>query len=180
MFSGIPVQPVETTPDRQEEPVSQDPQPKSKSEPVGRLANELIKLSSYAANLMLQSHLLHLNYEGGNFFGVHKFSKKQYEKHQSQLDRIGELVRSLDFLMPMCSKGLLSSCKGFSHITAYAGASMLITYYENLEEFGMSCKKVAKLAAKMEAYDIENYCGELIEDCFTASWQIKATLRGEK
>tara|TARA_R100000005_G_C5000135_1_gene206969 strand:+ start:2950 stop:3489 length:540 start_codon:yes stop_codon:yes gene_type:complete len=177
MFSGIPAQPAETTPERQEEPVSKDPQPKSKSEPVGRLANELIKLSGHAANLMLQSHLLHLNYEGGNFFGVHKFSKKQYEKHQSQLDRIGELVRSLDFLMPMCSKGLLGSCKGFSHITAYAGPAMLITYYENLEEFGMACKKVAKLAAKMEAYDIENYCGELIEECFTASWMIKATLR---
>jgi DNA-binding ferritin-like protein len=177
MFSGTPEQPPEPRPQGKEEPVSNDPQGKPKSEPVARLANELIKLSGHAANLMLQAHLLHLNYESGNFFGVHKFSKEQYEKHQAQLDRIGELVRSLDFLMPMCSKGLLGACKGFSHITAYAGASMLITYYENLEAFGMACKKVAKLAGKMEAYDIENYCGELIEDCFSASWMVKATLR---
>jgi hypothetical protein len=95
------------------------------------------------------------------------------------LDRFGELTRSLDFLMPMCSKGLLGSCKKFEHIKAYEGPAMLITYYENLECFGMCAKNVAKLAAKMDAFDIENYCGEIIEDCFTAAWMCKATLRCE-
>jgi len=177
MFTASPVQPIPETSDRQPEKVSHEPQPKSKKEPVGRLANELITLSSHAAQLMLQSHLVHLNFEGGNFFGVHEFTKGQYKKHQKQLDRLGELTRSLDFLMPMCSKGLLGSCKKFEHIKAYEGPAMLITYYENLECFGMCAKNVAKLAAKMDAFDIENYCGEIIEECFTAAWQIKATLR---
>ena len=175
MYSGIPLEQPEQTVERQEDPVSNDPQPKSKREPVGRLANELINLSSEVAHLMLQSHLIHFNYEAANFFG--KFTKKQYEKHQEQLDRLGELVRSLDFMMPMCCKGLFSAYKKFDHIDSYAGGSMLYVYYKNLEEFGMNCKKVAKLAAKQEAYDIENYCGELIEDAFKSSWMIKATLR---
>ena len=177
MFTASPVQPIPETSDRQPEKVSYEPKPQSKKEPVGRLANELIQLSGFAAQLMLQSHLVHLNFEGGNFFGVHDFTKKQYKKHQEQLDRLGELTRSLDFLMPMCSKGLLGSCKKFEHIKAYEGPAMLITYYENLECFGMCAKNVAKLAAKMDAFDIENYCGEIIEDCFTAAWQIKACLR---
>ena len=177
MFTASPVQPIPETSDRQPEKVSYEPQPKSKKEPVGRLANELITLSSHAAQLMLQSHLVHLNFEGGNFFGVHEFTKGQYKKHQKQLDRLGELTRSLDFLMPMCSKGLLGSCKKFEHIKAYEGPAMLITYYENLECFGMCAKNVAKLAAKMDAFDIENYCGEIIEECFTAAWMCKATLR---
>ena len=80
-------------------------------------------------------------------------------------------------MMPMCCKGLFSAYKKFDHIDSYAGGSMLYVYYKNLEEFGMNCKKVAKLAAKQEAYDIENYCGELIEDAFKSSWMIKATLR---
>ena len=71
----------------------------------------------------------------------------------------------------------MAAYKKFGHVEAYAGPAMLITYYENLEEFGMCAKKVAKIAAKMDAFDIENYCGELIEDCFTASCQIKSTLR---
>ena len=45
MLSGMPTQPTEPTSDRQEQPVNNDPQPKSKKEPVGRLANELIQLS---------------------------------------------------------------------------------------------------------------------------------------
>ena len=177
MFTASPVQPIPETSDRQPEKVSYEPKPQSKKEPVGRLANELIQLSGFAAQLMLQSHLVHLNFEGGNFFGVHEFTKEQYQKHQKQLDRLGELTRSLDFLMPMCSKGLLGSCKKFEHIKAYEGPAMLITYYENLECLGMCAKNVAKLAAKMDAFDIENYCGEVIEDSFTAAWQIKATLR---
>jgi hypothetical protein len=158
VFTAAPVEPTQAAPERQPEKVSYQPQPQSKKEPVSRLANELIQLSGFAAQLMLQSHLVHLNFEG-------------------QLDRFGELTRSLDFLMPMCSKGLLGSCKKFQHIKAYEGAAMLITYYENLECFGMCAKDVAKLASKMDAFDIENYCGEVVEDCFTAAWQIKATLR---
>lgn len=177
MYSGIPPVQTEQPAQQQPEKVSYEPQPKSKKEPVGRLANELITLSSQAAQLMLQSHLVHLNFEGGNFFGVHEFTKGQYKEHQKQLDRLGELTRSLDYLMPMCSKGLMGAYKKFAHIQAYEGPAMLITYYENLEAFGMCAKNVAKLAAKMEAYDIENYCGELIEDCFTAAWMCKATLR---
>ena len=177
MYSGIPPVQTEQPAQQQPEKVSYEPQPKSKKEPVGRLANELITLSSHAAQLMLQSHLVHLNFEGGNFFGVHEFTKEQYKKHQKQLDKLGELTRSLDYLMPMCSKGLMGAYKKFAHIQAYEGPAMLITYYENLEAFGMCAKNVAKLAAKMEAYDIENYCGELIEDCFTAAWMCKATLR---
>tara|TARA_R100000734_G_C3313414_1_gene104711 strand:- start:1288 stop:1815 length:528 start_codon:yes stop_codon:yes gene_type:complete len=173
----MPAQPTENAAEREPEKISYEPQPQSKKEPVSRLANELICLSSHASHLMLQAHLVHLNFEGANFFGVHKFTKSQYKKHQEQLDRLGELVRSLDFLMPMCCKGLMAAYKKFSHIEGYTGPAMLITYYENLEEFGYAAKRVAKMAEKMDAYDIENYCGELIDDCFTASWQIKSTLR---
>ncbi len=178
MYSGIlPTQTEQPVQRQPEEPVSKDPQPQSKKEPTCRLANELIQLSSQAAHLMLQSHLVHFNYESGNFFGVHNFTKEQYEKHQKQLDRLGELVRSLDYMMPMCEKGLLGSFKKFEHVDSYDGTSMLFAYLSNLEAFGMCAKKCAKSAAKMDAFDIENYCGEVIEDCFTAAWMIKATLR---
>ena len=72
---------------------------------------------------------------------------------------------------------LVDSDKKLKHVTSYDGAAMLITYYENLEAFGFAAKAVAKMAEKMDAFDIENYCGEIIEDCFTASWMVKATLR---
>lgn len=178
MFTGTPPQPTEPTPEGEVQPVGNNPTPKSKKEGPAKLANELIQLSAQAAHLMLQSHLIHLNYEAANFYGVHKFTKEQYEKHQAQLDRIGELVRSLDFLMPMCEKGLLGCDKKFDHVDSYQPGSMLYTYCQNLERLGFAAKKAAKLAEKMEAFDIENYCGELIEQSFTDAWMVKATLRG--
>ena len=54
---------------------------------------------------------------------------------------------------------------------------MLITYYKNLEDFAMRCKKVEELAGKVHAIDIQNYIAELAGEIFKAAWQIKAVLR---
>lgn len=196
MFSGINVKKVDTNKEpmsnsgawnnfnaqndsRQEtENITNEPKPQSKKEPVGRLANELINLTSQAAHLMIQSHLIHFNFEGAQFLAVHKFTKKQYEKHQEELDALGELVRSLDFLLPMCEKGLLNANKKLSHIESYNGPQMLMTYYKNLESYGMDAKRVGEIAKKIKAPDVENYCSELVGECFKSAWQIKATLRG--
>ncbi len=175
----MPIQPVMSTAEKMNEVVDDKPQPKNKKEGPARLANELIKCASYLVNLQIQSHLVHLNFEASNFISVHEFTKKQYKKHTKQLDRVGELVRSLNFLLPMCAKGLLKECKEFNHIESYDPNDMLITYKDNLEFFGILCKKVIKTAAREDAPDVEHYLAELIEDAFTASWKIKATLRNK-
>ena len=179
MFAATPVQPLQQPTEAVSQPVDDKPQAKSKKEDTARLANEMINIAGYTSQLMLQSHLVHFNYEAGNFFGVHKFSKSQYKKHQEQFDRVGELIRSLDYLLPMCSKGLTNACKKFKHIDSYEPQDMLLTDLENLEAAGMQCKKVIKLAAKEDAPDVENYMAQLIEEFFTASWMIKATLRNK-
>jgi DNA-binding ferritin-like protein len=178
MFSGMTPDVTQEPSSREPEPVSNEPQPQSKREPVARLANELINLTSQAAHLMIQSHLIHLNFEGPQFLAVHKFTKKQYEKHQEELDTLGELVRSLDFLLPMCENGLMKANKKLEHVKAYEGPAMLITYYKNLETYGMDAKRVGEVAKKIKAPDVENYCAELVGECFKSAWMIKAVLRG--
>ena len=179
MFSGAPVQPIQQPAEAVAKPVDTKPTPKQKKEDVARLASEMIHVASYTSQLMVQAHLIHLNYEAANFYGVHDFTKKQYKQHQKQFDRIGELVRSLDYLLPMCAKGLAGACKKFVHIDSYEPQDMLMTYLTNLEAMGMACKKVIKQARKEEAPDVENYFAQLIEDSFTAAWMIKSTLRNK-
>jgi DNA-binding ferritin-like protein len=178
MFNGMTTEIPKETPERKPEPVSNEPQPQSKKEPVAKLANELISLTSQAAHLMIQSHLIHLNFEGAQFLPVHAFTKEQYEKHQKELDTIGELVRSLDFLLPMCENGLMKANKKLEHVKAYEGPAMLITYYKNLEAYGMEAKRVGEVAKKIKAPDVEHYCAELVGESFKSAWQIKAMLRG--
>ena len=166
-------------------PIQEVPQPqgkikapsKAKEGDVGAFIQQCISLCSYLNELRTQSHLVHLNYEGSNFFGVHAFLKEQYEAHQDQFDKLGEFIRSMDYLMPMCAKGLADSCPEFKDVTSYKANDMLITYYKNLEDFAMRCKKVEALAAKVHAIDIQNYIAELAGEIFKAAWQIKATLR---
>ena len=137
----------------------------------------MIKLASNAFQLQGQSHLIHMNYEGENFLAMHKFLKKEYERHQEEFDKLGEYVRSLDFLMPMCMKGLLGACKTMKHVDSYKGNQQLMTYLRNLEEFGFQCKGGVAIARKQNAPDIENYLAEVVGDSFTSAWMIKASLR---
>jgi DNA-binding ferritin-like protein len=118
-----------------------------------------------------------LNYEGSNFLGVHGFLKDQYEAHQDQFDKLGEFIRSMDYLMPMCAKGLAEAGPGIQDVTSYKGTEMLSVYYKNLEELGMKTKKLEPIAAKVGAIDIQNYLSDLTGQAFKAAWFLKATLR---
>tara|TARA_R100001463_G_scaffold99194_4_gene153650 strand:- start:3577 stop:4185 length:609 start_codon:yes stop_codon:yes gene_type:complete len=137
----------------------------------------LIGMSGYTHELQTQAHLIHFNYEAQNFLAVHEFLKEQYEAHQEQFDKLGEFVRSMDFLLPMCRKGLLEGSAKFEHVKSYEPKSMLMAYFKNLETLASQCKKAQVAARKNKVIDVENYLGELCGDLFKAAWMIKATLR---
>ena len=177
MYSGIPTQQPNQELEREIEPVSQDPQPKQKSEGPGKLISEMLQLLSFSEQLRVQSHLIHFNYEGANFTGIHAFLKDEYEMHQHHFDKLGELIRSMDYMTFMCMKGLLGAYKKFKHCESYDPKEMLLTYMENLEDFAFMSKKVAKSAKKVDAIDVDNYMAHLVEVSFKASWFVKATLR---
>lgn len=142
------------------------------------LISQLVTLGSYVNQLYLQSHLIHLNIEAPYFLSIHKFLGKQYEAHIEQFDALFEYVRSMDYLLPMCAKGLAAACKKFNNVKSYDAREMLTTYLKNLETAAFMAKDVAATAKEVEALDIENYLAEFIGDMFKASWFLKATLRG--
>jgi len=165
---------VQEVPQPQDKPKAP---PKSKNGDVGSFIQQCIALASYLKELETQSHLIHLNYEGSNFLGVHAFLKDQYEAHLEQFDTLSEFIRSMDYLMPMCARGLSDASPGIQHVTSYKGTDQLAVYYKNLEELGMKCKKLEPVAAKVGAIDIQNYLADLTGQAFKAAWFVKATLR---
>jgi starvation-inducible DNA-binding protein len=144
---------------------------------VGDLISQLVALSSYINQLYVQVHLIHLNIEGPNFLALHKFLNKQYEDHIEQFDQLAEFVRSMDYMMPMCGRGLASAYKGFKHVKSYSAEEMLTTYEKNLEACGMMAKDLGTTAGEAEAPDVENYAADLVGAMFKAAWFLKATLR---
>ena len=178
-YQQIPQAPVMQA--EQPLPQAQDkPKVPAKSKPggdVGAFIQQCISLCAYLKELETQSHLCHLNYEGSNFLGVHAFLKDQYEAHLEQFDTLGEFVRSMDYLMPMCGCGLRDMAPPIQVVKSYKGTDMLGVYYKNLEELGMKAKKLEGMAQKVHAIDIQNYMADLVGQAFKAAWQIKATLR---
>ena len=150
---------------------------KSKENDIGSFIQQLIGLASYVHQLQVQAHLLHLNIEGSNFLGLHKFLGEQYEAHLKQFDKIGEFIRSMDYYLPTCHEGLMAACPEFKHCTSHKSNEMLGVYYKNLENLGMKTKKLEADAGKIRAIDIQNYLSELCGEAFKSAWMIKATLR---
>jgi DNA-binding ferritin-like protein len=141
------------------------------------LARYILCVASFLKELETQSHLVHLNYQGSNFLSIHNYLKAQYDKHLEQFDRVAESLRTLDYYMPMCSKGLVECCHDFKHCTSHESKEMLATYLCNIESLGMKAKCMGKLASKSCAPDIENLAADLVEAMFHDAYLIKSTLR---
>lgn len=139
---------------------------------------KLVEFASYNYQLNIQAHMLHLNIEAPYFLAVHKFLKKQYSQHVEDFDTIAELVRSMDYLMPMCQKGLLSAYKGFKNVSTYDARESLTLYTRNLESGGMMAKELVDMAREVQCPDGENELAEIVNHMFKGAWMLKSTLRG--
>lgn len=144
---------------------------------VDELISQLVAMSSYVNQLYTQSHLIHLNVEGPLFLPIHEFLKTQYDAHITQFDTLAEFVRSMDYLMPMCAKGLQGAYKNFKSVKSYDAREMLTIYTKNLEAGGMMAKDLGATAREVQAPDVENYAADLVGQMFKAAWFLKATLR---
>jgi len=86
-------QPPQTPPPQAAPQPQEKPKAPGKSKgntDVGAFIQQLISLMAYVHQLQVQSHLIHFNFEGSNFLGVHKFLGKQYEAHIEQFDKLGD------------------------------------------------------------------------------------------
>ena len=165
----------------QDQPVEQVVEEEEKTEEVtmDELISSMITLSSYVNHLYTQAHLIHFNLESPIFLAVHKFLRKAYREHIQQFDTIAELVRSMDYFLPMCDRGLSSAYKGFKHVKSYSARDMLVTYVKNLEDGGMMAKKVAQMADLKDAPDVQNKLADICGQMFHITYMLKSTLRAQ-
>lgn len=142
------------------------------------LVYQMVSFASYLYQLNVQAHLIHLNIECSNFLAVHKFLKRQYEQHIGDFDSLAELVRSMDYLMPMCQCGLFDAYKKFPSVKTYEARESLTVYTKNLEAGAFLAKDLVEAARETGAPDIENYAADVCGRLFKGAWMLKATLRG--
>ena len=92
----------------------------------------MVELASYLYHLNIQANLLSLNLESPNSLEMSEFLKEQYKRHLCDFNSMAEKVRSMDYLLPMCEKGLMGAFKNFKNVKTYEYRDSLVTYVKTL------------------------------------------------
>jgi DNA-binding ferritin-like protein len=137
----------------------------------------MVSFASYLYQLNTQAHLLHLNIECPQFLALHEFLKEQYEQHIADFDVVAELVRSMDFLMPMCQCGLMDAYKKFKSVKTYDAKDSLTLYTKNLEAGAQLAVELVDMAKEANHPDVENEVAAIVGKLFKSAWMLKSTLR---
>ena len=123
-----------------------------------------------------RSHVAHVNITGRNFRSDHKLLEGVYTRRQDQIDRIGELLRSIDEYMPCDISEVLET----SHIDIgeLSGSAdyLLGMVEEDLEHLVDEFRDLIVIADADGHDAIANYAQDQVLDLDKSIWMLKATL----
>lgn len=139
-------------------------------------ATELTEIFNDNFVSYFRAHVAHVNVTGRQFASDHALLGEIYESRQSQIDVIGELLRTLNELMP----NDLSVVAEDSHIdvTELAGDAdfLLNMIKEDLEHLCEHYKELVVTAEDEDESQIANYAQEQILVLTKQLWKLNATL----
>lgn len=123
-----------------------------------------------------RSHVAHVNITGRNFASDHKLLQKVYEDLQEQIDKLAELLRTINEFMP---NELMEVIKD-SHIPSFAmegSADVLLSeVMADLEHLKGCYEELIKVSEEEGHDEIANYAQERVLALAKHLWMIKATL----
>jgi DNA-binding ferritin-like protein len=123
-----------------------------------------------------RSHVAHVNILGRNFYSDHKLLQKVYEDLQDQIDKIAELIRTIDGFMPEEIQDVLNN----SHIptTIISGDSdtLLTQVKSDLEHLKEEYVTLMVTAESEGHEEIANYAQDRILALAKFIWMFDSTL----
>lgn len=123
-----------------------------------------------------RSHAAHVNITGRNFRSDHKLLQGVYERRQAEIDKIGEILRTMQEYMP-CD---ISEVVADSSIptTAIEGKAdeLLETVMMDLEHLLEDYKALIIIATEEGLEEISNYAQDQALDLEKSIWMLRSTL----
>jgi starvation-inducible DNA-binding protein len=123
-----------------------------------------------------RSHAAHVNIVGRNFASDHKLLQKTYEDLQSQIDTLGELLRTLREYMP-CNIGEVVA---ESHMSTDAiegnSLELIALVMEDLEYLVTEHRELITIAEAEGEQQISNYAQDRVLALEKHIWMHRATL----
>lgn len=123
-----------------------------------------------------RSHVAHVNITGRNFRSDHKLLEGVYTRRQDQIDRLAELIRTLDGFMPDEIQDVLNR-SGVPTTAIFGDSDTLLTEVKNDLESLKGEYETLMATAEAEGHEeIANYAQDQILDLAKSIWMLNATL----
>jgi len=123
-----------------------------------------------------RSHAAHVNVTGRNFRSDHKLLGGVYERRQAEIDKIAEILRTMDEFMPT---SIVDVCENSTIPTdAIEGSAdqMLESVMMDLEHLLDDFKLLITIAAEEGVEEVSNYAQDQALDIEKSIWMLRSTL----
>jgi DNA-binding ferritin-like protein len=123
-----------------------------------------------------RSHAAHVNVTGRNFRSDHKLLGGVYERRQAEIDKIAEILRTMQEFMP---SSLVDVCENSTIPTdAIEGSAdeLLESVMMDLEHLLGDFKDLITIASEEGLEEVSNYAQDQALDLEKSIWMLRSTL----
>lgn len=123
-----------------------------------------------------RSHAAHVNITGRNFRSDHKLLQGVYERRQAEIDKIGEILRTMQEYMPCDIFELVRDSKIPTDAIEGSADTLLETVMMDLEHLLADYKELIVIATDEGLEEISNYGQDQALDLEKSIWMLRSTL----
>lgn len=123
-----------------------------------------------------RSHVAHVNIMGRNFQSDHALLGGIYEDLQDQIDHIGELLRTLDAMMPCDLAEVIQKSSVSSMAIEGSADDLLYDVRDDLEQLKRCYEELITVADNEGHKEIANYAQDRVLAVAKHIWMLNSTL----
>lgn len=123
-----------------------------------------------------RSHAAHVNITGRNFRSDHKLLQGVYERRQAEIDKIGELLRTMQEYMPCDISDVIYNSTIPTDAIEGSADTLLETVMMDLEHLLDDFKALIGIASDEGLEEISNYAQDQALDLEKSIWMLRSTL----
>jgi DNA-binding ferritin-like protein len=139
-------------------------------------AEQLIQIFNNNFIAYFRSHAAHVNITGRNFRSDHKLLQGVYERRQEQIDKIGEILRTMQEYMPCDINDVVMNSAIPTDAIQGTADELLETVMMDLEHLLEDFKALIAIADLEGLEEISNYGQDQALDLEKSIWMLRSTL----
>ena len=123
-----------------------------------------------------RSHAAHVNVTGRNFRSDHKLLQGVYERRQAEIDKIGEILRTMQEYMPCDITEVVADSTIPTDAIEGTADTLLETVMMDLEHLLEDFKALIIIATEEGLDEVSNYAQDQALDIEKSIWMLRSTL----